>query len=217
MKRLAKVARGTLSLAIFALNILFWCSILFIFAAFKALVPLSGWRTWFTRRLHQIAENWIWVNNLNQSLLGGTIWNVQGMVPVNRSGWYLVLANHQSWVDIPVLQRIFNRKIPFMKFFIKKELFRFPVLGQAWWALDFPALSSATRPKANWNKKPHLKGSRTWRPPARPASVVKRLPTSIMNFAEGTRFSRAKHDLARLPRMPTCSNPRPAALPRFFK
>jgi 1-acyl-sn-glycerol-3-phosphate acyltransferase len=34
---------------------------------------------------------------------------VEGLPELERRGWYLVLANHQSWVDILVLQRIFNR------------------------------------------------------------------------------------------------------------
>ena len=56
-------------------------------------------------------------------------WDVEGVETLDRSEWYLVLANHQSWVDIAVLQRIFHRKIPFLKFFIKKELLWLPILG----------------------------------------------------------------------------------------
>jgi 1-acyl-sn-glycerol-3-phosphate acyltransferase len=33
---------------------------------------------------------------------------------------------------------VFNRRIPLLKFFIKKELIWVPLLGIAWWALDFP-------------------------------------------------------------------------------
>jgi 1-acyl-sn-glycerol-3-phosphate acyltransferase len=37
-----------------------------------------------------------------------------------------------------VLQRIFHGRIPFLKFFLKQELIWVPVIGLAWWALDFP-------------------------------------------------------------------------------
>ncbi len=47
-------------------------------------------------------------------------------------------SNHRSWVDILVLQSIFNRRIPFLKFFLKRQLIWVPLLGLAWWALDFP-------------------------------------------------------------------------------
>jgi 1-acyl-sn-glycerol-3-phosphate acyltransferase len=51
---------------------------------------------------------------------------------------YLVISNHRSWADILILQHLFNGRIPFLKFFLKKELIWVPLLGVAWWALDFP-------------------------------------------------------------------------------
>ena len=54
------------------------------------------------------------------------------------SGWYLVNCNHQSWVDILALQHVLNRRIPMLKFFLKQQLIYVPVIGLAWWALDFP-------------------------------------------------------------------------------
>ena len=142
---LLRTVRGSLSLILYALNTVFWCIPLFVLVAAKAAVPVKSWRRGCSRMLNAIAENWIWVNNQNQKLIGKTHWDVQGMVNLKRSEWYLVLANHQSWVDILVLQRIFHRKIPFLKFFIKKELIWFPVLGQAWWAMDFPFVKRYTR------------------------------------------------------------------------
>ncbi len=63
---------------------------------------------------------------------------MQGVDSLHQRGWYLVSSNHQSWVDILVLQRIFHGRIPFLKFFLKQELIWVPVIGLAWWALDFP-------------------------------------------------------------------------------
>ena len=132
--------RGSLSLIFYILNTLFWCIPLFALVATKAAVPLESWSQKCSRMLNAIAENWIWVNNQNQKLVGNTHWDVKGIDTLDRPGWYLVLANHQSWVDILVLQRVFYRKIPFLKFFIKKEMLWFPLLGQAWWAMDFPSV-----------------------------------------------------------------------------
>ena len=36
-----------------------------------------------------------------------------------ENDWYLVVSNHASAADIPIVQKIFNRKIPFLKFFLK--------------------------------------------------------------------------------------------------
>ncbi len=42
---------------------------------------------------------------------------------------YLVISNHQSWVDIPALIQTLNRRTPFFKFFLKKELIWVPFLA----------------------------------------------------------------------------------------
>jgi len=183
--------RGSLSLMVYILNTVFWCIPLFVLAAAKAAVPLKPWRRRCSRMLNAIAENWIWVNNQNQRLMAGnTRWEVQGLETLKRTEWYLVLANHQSWVDILVLQRVFHRKIPFLKFFIKKELFWFPFLGQAWWAMDFPFVKRYT--KSYLQKKPHLKG-KDLEITRNACKKFKKMPVSIMNFVEGTRFTYAKH------------------------
>ena len=52
---------------------------------------------------------------------------------------YLVTSNHQSWVDILVLQYQLNRRIPLLRFFLKQELIWVPIIGLCWWALDFPS------------------------------------------------------------------------------
>ena len=188
---LPDVIRGSLSLALYILNTIFWCIPLFVLALAKAAVPMESWKRGCSRMLNAIAENWIWVNNQNQTLMAGnTRWKVQGLEALERSEWYLVLANHQSWVDILVLQRIFHRKIPFLKFFIKKELFWFPVLGQAWWAMDFPFVKRYT--KSVLQKKPHLKG-KDLAITRKACKKFKTMPISIMNFVEGTRFTNEKH------------------------
>ena len=186
---LMRSVRGSLCLILYGLNTVFWCVPLFVLVAAKAVVPLEPWMRRCSRILNAIAENWIWVNNLNQKLTGKTRWDVQGLETLKRSEWYLVLANHQSWVDILVLQRVFHRKIPFLKFFIKKELLWFPVLGQAWWAMDFPFVKRYT--KSYLKKKPHLKG-RDLEITREACKKFKKIPVSIMNFVEGTRFTNTK-------------------------
>ena len=182
--------RGSLSLILYFLNTVFWCIPLFVLAAAKAAVPIEAWMRRCSRMLNAIAENWIWVNNQNQKLVGNTSWDIQGLENLDRSEWYLVLANHQSWVDIVVLQRVFHRKIPFLKFFIKKELLWFPILGQAWWAMDFPFVKRYT--KTYLQKKPHLKG-KDMEITRKACKKFKKIPISIMNFVEGTRFTDEKH------------------------
>jgi 1-acyl-sn-glycerol-3-phosphate acyltransferase len=101
-----------------------------------------------------------------------------------------VLANHQSWVDIPVLQAALNRRIPLLRFFLKSQLFWVPFLGLAWWALDFPFMKRYSRDVLA--KRPELAG-RDVEATRRACAKFKDIPVSVMNFVEGTRFTRAKH------------------------
>jgi 1-acyl-sn-glycerol-3-phosphate acyltransferase len=182
--------RGTLALSLYIFNTLFWCMPLFLLVFVKAAVPIDSWMRRCSRVLNVIAENWIWVNNQNQKLIGNTRWDVKGVMTLEPSKWYLVISNHQSWVDILVLQRIFHRKIPFLKFFIKKALFWFPVLGQAWWAMDFPFVKRYS--KNYLLKKPHFKG-KDLEITRKACQKFKKIPISIMNFVEGTRYTDEKH------------------------
>ncbi len=130
--------RLPLALMLVALNVCVHASVLLLLALVKAVVPVAGFRRVVSRILVVIAEQWIAVNGLLFALVTRTRWTVEGVQGLRREGWYLVVSNHQSWVDIPVLQKIFNRRIPFLKFFLKSQLKWVPVMGLAWWALDFP-------------------------------------------------------------------------------
>ena len=117
--------RGIVALGLMAVNTIFWCLLLFIVAFFKLIVPIETWRRWCSCILNRIAVCWIWMNNLNHRLTTKTRWNVNGLDALDRLECYMVVANHQSWADILVLQRVFNRRIPMLKFFLKKELISF--------------------------------------------------------------------------------------------
>ncbi len=182
--------RGCVSILGYILNSLFWVPLLICIALLRALIPIKPWQRWCARIANGIAEAWIGVNNFNQKLTAGTRIEAHGLDRLKRSDWYLVLSNHQSWVDILVLQRIFNRRIPLLKFFIKKELFWFPIMGQAWWALDFPFIKRYS--KSLIKRKPHLKG-KDIEITRKACQKFKTLPVSVMNFVEGTRFTKAKH------------------------
>lgn len=149
----------------------------------KLILPFAPVRRWCDRWLMAIATGWIRVNCRWMDAINHTQWQVQGTEGLQRQGWYLVLANHQSWVDILVLQYVLGRRIPFLKFFIKRELIFVPIIGLAWWALDFPFM----RRKGGRSAQQDLQT-------ARDACAKFRLnPTSIMSFVEGTRFTAAKH------------------------
>lgn len=182
---------GTISLIGYTINTLFWF-VPIVLMSFLKLIPITPWRAFISRILDFFATMWISVNNLNQRITGNTRFHVKGLETLSMKDWYLVISNHQSWVDILVLQRIFNRKIPFLKFFLKKELIWVPFLGIAWWALDFPFMKRYTR--AFLEKHPHLKG-KDLETTRKACEKFRHKPVSVMNFVEGTRLTPLKHKL----------------------
>lgn len=190
VKTLLKSLNGVLSASLYGLNTLFWVPLVLVLALFKLILPLRLWRTFMTYLLDACAVGWISVNNLNQRLFSRTILEISGLEGLSRNDWYLVIANHQSWVDILLLQRVFNREIPFLKFFLKQQLIWVPFLGLAWWALDFPFMRRYS--KSFLAKNPHLKG-KDMETTKKACEKFQYKPTSIMNFVEGTRFTKEKH------------------------
>lgn len=184
------VIRGALSSLLLGINVLFWVILLLCFSLLKFLLPLAPLRRIFDRILPWIAENWISCNSGWMRLTQKTNWDVQGLEDLHYSNWYLVVGNHQSWADIFVMQHLLNRRIPLLKFFLKRELIWVPIIGLGWWALDFPFLR---RHSAEYLKKhPDQKG-KDLETTRQACEKFARIPTSVMNFLEGTRFSKAKH------------------------
>ncbi|MEM8684045.1 MAG: acyltransferase [Pseudomonadota bacterium] len=196
MKSLLRQSRGLLVFALLTLNTMVWFTPLFLLALVKLLIPIAGVRRGLTRALMAIGENWISVNAIILSPIGSRHWVPGDLPELRRDGWYLVVSNHQTWVDIVVLQTVFNRRIPFLKFFIKQELIWFPLLGIAWWALDMPFMKrySPSYLAKHPEKKGHdLEATR------RACEKFQHTPTSVINFVEGTRFSEDKREKRQSP------------------
>ncbi len=156
----------------------------------KAVLPFKRLQSAANPLLTGIAESWIGFNGWLWDRFTHTRLELREDAALRMDGHYLVLANHQSWVDILVLQKVFNRRIPFMRFFLKRQLIWVPLLGLAWWALDFPFMGRYS--KKQIAKNPELAG-RDIEATRRACDKFRAIPVSIMNFVEGTRFTAAKH------------------------
>jgi len=190
MTRLQGPVLGGISVAFLVMNTIFWTTPLFAVAFLKLITPGRKARETYNTVLNNIALSWIACNNFGLRHTRTIKWDVEGTDGLDPNGWYLVLCNHQSWADIPVLQKVFHRRIPFLKFFLKKELIWVPILGLAWWALEFPFMKRYS--KAFLKKNPHLRG-KDMEITKRACEKFKNTPVSIMNFVEGTRFTPEKH------------------------
>jgi 1-acyl-sn-glycerol-3-phosphate acyltransferase len=187
---LPPVVRGLIAGLLLVINTLFWCALLLALSLVKLVLPFPAVRQRIDPVLNAIATAWIACNSGWMRLTQRTTWDVQGVDALAYRGWYLVNCNHQSWVDIFVLQHTMNRRIPLLKFFLKQELIYVPVIGLAWWALDFPFMKRHSRAALRKNPALRQQDRDTTRRACEKFALV---PTSVMNFAEGTRFTRAKH------------------------
>ena len=158
----------------------------------KAVLPFAAVRRACNPLLTGLAESWIAVNTAMMGAFTDTGFDVllDPGADLRRDGHYLVLANHQSWVDILVLQKVFNRRIPLLRFFLKRQLFWVPLLGLAWWALDFPFMGRYSKREIARN--PEL-GKRDMEATRRACAKFVDIPVSVMNFVEGTRYTPDKH------------------------
>ena len=189
MKFLAPVF-AVMAIGLVVLSTLLHTTLLFLMALLKWLLPFQAIGKALSVFLIKIAESWVAFNSWLIDVVTPTKFIVTGLESLKYEGWYLVISNHQSWVDIPALQKIFNRRIPFLKFFLKDQLIWVPFLGLAWWALDFPFMKRYS--KAFLEKNPQLKG-KDIEATRKACERFKFQPVSVMNFVEGTRFTAAKH------------------------
>lgn len=184
LSRFFQVGKGCIAAPILFVNTVTVFTAMIPFALIKLLFPFSAVRRPVDRVLNFLAQSWISINGWWVALVGCIRWEISGLDGLKMGSWYLVSSNHQSWVDIIVLQKVFAGRIPFLKFFLKRELMYVPFMGLAWWALDFPFMR---RSGGGRNFSKDLDATR------QSCERFRLIPTSVINFLEGTRFTAAKH------------------------
>lgn len=182
--------RGAIASMLLVANTLLWCGALFLLALVRLALPFDAARRVLDPALNRVAALWMSMNSGWMRLTQPTQWDVRGVEALPYRGWYMVICNHSSWADIFVLQHVFNGRIPMLKFFLKRELIWVPVMGLAWWALDFPFMKRHSEAYLARHPEKRLEDVETTRRACRRFGLV---PTSVMNFVEGTRFTPAKH------------------------
>ncbi len=195
---------GALTSLMMILNTVFWLPLI-LTAIFLKFIPSAYTKKMANTILNFLVTTWISVNSLILGFTKNIRWNLSGLENLNMKKNYLVLSNHQSWSDILILQKLLNRKVPMLRFFIKQSLIWVPVLGLAWWALDYPFMKR--RSKAEIARKPHLAGKDV-EATRKACEKYKTIPVSVMNFVEGSRFTEKKK-IEGQSRYKNLLNPRP--------
>lgn len=139
----------------------------------------------------KIAAHWISSNNaLIDNMLPRKDWRINLPNDVHMDGKYLLVSNHQSWVDTSIVQYIGEKRLPLTRFFTKFELIYIPIVGQAFYFLDFPMMRRHSKEKVA--KNPVLKG-KDIEEAKRACALLKDKPFTLLNYLEGTRFTQEKH------------------------
>jgi len=188
---------GSIAALLYIFSIVFWVGVLFLAGAIRFLIPLKFWQRWWIIIMNQLPIYWADTNHAIQWLTTKTQWDFQGFENLNYNDWYLIISNHQSYVDIVALQRICKHRIPMPKFFIKKELlWSLPFASWACWLLDFPFMSRYG--KQFLAKHPEYKGKDV-AATKKSCEKFKAIPTTVISFVEGTRFTTKKQQQQQSP------------------
>jgi 1-acyl-sn-glycerol-3-phosphate acyltransferase len=183
-----RLLTGILTTTLLLLNTVVLICPLLVFALLKLVLPGRG-RDYASWAVMWVAETWSEIDKAIFALCIPTQWDIRGVENLRKDTSYLAVSNHQTWVDIPALIESLNRRTPFFKFFLKKELIWVPLLGLAWWGLDYPFMKRYS--KAFLEKHPELKGKDLEITKAA-CELFKRQPVTVVNYLEGTRFTEAK-------------------------
>ncbi|MFR9718866.1 acyltransferase [Aeromonas diversa] len=173
----------------------FWATLILCFSLLK-LLPIPLLSALCSRINNLLMRGWLECNTLIMGLTNRIEWEIEDNTRLRQEGWYLVVCNHLSWTDIVVLGHLFRGRIPVPKFFMKHELIYIPLLGLACWGLDMPFMRRYSREFLLRN--PHLRGKdiETTRSAC---EKFRHIPTTVINFVEGTRFTEAKRERSRSP------------------
>ncbi|EWG98850.1 acyltransferase [Halomonas sp. BC04] len=188
--------KGIVSVLLLILSTLFWGVPLVLLTALKLITPGRPLRRLILRGLNGVALNWIgfnlwWMRHWLKPQVSMDL--PDGLA---RDQWWLVLSNHRSWTDIFMLLMGLHRRIPMPRFFLKQQLIWVPIVGLAWWALEYPFMRRYT--KQQLARKPQL--ARIDREATeRMCERAREMPIAIFNFVEGTRFTPVKRDLQNSP------------------
>ncbi|GLP97572.1 acyltransferase [Paraferrimonas sedimenticola] len=172
------------------LSTIVFATLIIIGGLVKLILPGQTLNNLMSHWLTELMRGWAITNGLILKLTCKLEWKVTGDTELSRQSWYLVVSNHLSGFDIAALCYVFRHRIPMLKFFLKRSLIYVPFLGLGCWALNMPFMRRHT--PAQIKKNPNLKG-KDMESTRKACEHFKHLPTSIMNFVEGSRYEAKKH------------------------
>jgi 1-acyl-sn-glycerol-3-phosphate acyltransferase len=185
------ILKGVLASISIALTTIGVCGILLVWYIQFALTPASR-KGAVRQKMDRIILWWTmsnrWMIKRLKLIEPEIHWH--GRQHLSPEQWYLVVCNHQTWADILLLQTYLLDDIPPLKFFTKSQLIWLPFIGLAMSVLGFPYVKRVS--KEQIKKNPALRNADK-NNVLQACEGFKNHPTSILNFAEGTRLTAEKY------------------------
>ena len=173
-----------------SLNFFVFTIIVIVLMSLTYIIPFHSWRYALKSQVGGIISCFysscaLIIKGLHLSTL-----NITSTSSLKKHGWYLIIANHATWLDILSAGIFFKFKIPSLKFFMKKELlWSLPLGGLACYLADFPFIERTSKSKIKKNPKLKNKDIKTTQALCR---KLVNYPTALIIFPEGTRFNPEK-------------------------
>ncbi len=182
IRSLLAIGCSLLALVVFAIGLI-------VMASLQKLVPGKTLKKHLSNTTVWVALGWPIQNHWVLRYLTRIDWQITGRDCIELGKNYIVIANHQSWSDIPVLEEAIYQRTGLSRYFIKKALLNTPLVGWICRALEFPAMHRFS--KSMLLKNPRLKGKDT-EATRQSCLRLKESHFSLNNFIEGTRFTLEK-------------------------
>ncbi|MCY3884165.1 MAG: acetyltransferase [Gammaproteobacteria bacterium] len=191
MEPVLHVLKGLVAVTILVSATVFCCLAIYFFALIRLIAPIRRARSALTGTMDGVVTCWVAVNAwiLRSLRLIEIETTIKGNLS-DRSNWWIVTSNHQSWSDVILIQILLLKLAPPIKFFTKKELIWVPFVGFAMWLLRFPYVQRPVRSSGRGNSGTYETNKRNL---SRASAQFLERPITVLSFLEGTRFTEKKH------------------------
>lgn len=164
--------------------------------AFIRILLFGHWHKFFIKAANRCMRWWLYRIRSIMGITNRTEWVKDTTIRPEFQDSYILISNHISWLDTLVLAAVFADQRPVPKFFLKHSLLFVPFVGLACWGLDMPFLRRYSRAYLIKHPDKRFTDIETSREACKKFSGV---PTMMVIFPEGTRFTPEKRDLSNSP------------------
>jgi 1-acyl-sn-glycerol-3-phosphate acyltransferase len=201
MKTVLQHLKSLLSCIVIALSLVIWLIPLILLGILNKL-PVTGLQRFARQTINHVYRYAVGVNSFWLERVMAIDLVIHGQPPNDPDEQMIVVCNHRSWFDILLVQDVVTSHGPRVNFLVKRELAWVPIVGWICLALGFPMLARGGSVGSRNNDIDSI---------ANAADELNKAPAALLNFAEGTRFTDAKH-LAQVARYQHLLNPKAGGL-----